>query len=237
MKKTQLRQIIKNILKEGNINEQALSDFVLTCTGGACLCECTNIDASTTCPAPCSTNCSDFCIEPGVAPVTPNKSFPNNQGGSGVKPEFQKRNKMMRRKLKEQTPSGTAGPRPFGPDKGNQKVPMKGKPGMGKKLGTGGGKYKDPVRHHGIDGGGPGPLIPGCVVSVSGWNDGSNPYVGLYEPTFNPNATADCVGDPLPQNIINAFANGNYELTGISVFGASSTVDTSCCVFYIGIDD
>ena len=97
MKKSQLKQIIRNILKEEIINEQALSDFVLTCTGGACLCECTNIDDSMTCPSPCSTNCSDFCIEPGVAPITPNKSFP---GMSNTTNTRIRNKKLMRRKRK-----------------------------------------------------------------------------------------------------------------------------------------
>tara|TARA_Y100001973_G_C5194662_1_gene333387 strand:+ start:132 stop:416 length:285 start_codon:yes stop_codon:yes gene_type:complete len=94
MKKSELRQIIRNILKEEPLQEQALSDFVLSCTGGNCICDCVG-GGSTTCPAPCGSTCGAFCT--ATAPITPDKSFAGmNRSDVTKTPAMNK--KLIRRK-------------------------------------------------------------------------------------------------------------------------------------------
>ena len=80
-------------------------------------------------------------------------------------------------------------------------------------------------------------LIPGCVEPDSSFNyDGSNPYVPMGEPTFNPDATADCIGNPLPAVVLDALATGNMQVVGYGNL-MNLGVDMSCCIYLTGTDD
>ena len=100
---------------------------------------------------------------------------------------------------------------------------------------------KELPRGHGIDGGGTGPLINGCIDPNSSAGDWYNYQSGTWEsgPSFNPEATADCAGNPLPGNVLSMLAQGPSMYSQLSSYAytSSNNVDTSCCIYYIGIDD
>tara|TARA_B100001778_G_scaffold194391_1_gene160233 strand:- start:422 stop:919 length:498 start_codon:yes stop_codon:yes gene_type:complete len=103
------------------------------------------------------------------------------------------------------------------------------------RRGDGGGKLKTPKKGMGV--GPTATLIPGCVEPDSSYNyDGSNPYVPMGEPTFNPNATADCVGNPLPAVVLDALATGDMQTVNYGNL-MNLGVDMSCCIYLIGTDD
>lgn len=103
------------------------------------------------------------------------------------------------------------------------------------KRGDGGGKLKTPKKGMGINS--TTNLIPGCVEPDSSFNyDGSNPYVPMGEPTFNPDATADCIGNPLPAVVLNALATGDMQTVNYGNL-MNLGVDMSCCIYLTGTDD
>lgn len=115
-------------------------------------------------------------------------------------------------------PGSPGGVNPFGP-------PPSFAPGKG-------GKYKDPKRGHGMNGGGPGPLIPGCV------DPSSEEDLNTGEATFNPNATADCGGTPLPASVLSLLGQGpSAHQDLLNLIYPNSGINLDCCVHYIGTDD
>ena len=157
--------------------------------------------------------------------------------GGGIKAPLSGKSKRLQRlkKLSEQISPNTPKkivrpPRPSGPQpryddgSGHKRYP---------------GKHQSEPVVGGID------LIPGCIDPYSEPNyDGSSPYVPVGSETFNPNATADCAGNPLPTVVLQMLADldinaPNYESLSSFIWSSASNInlDYPCCQYYIGIDD